>query len=71
MNITIGITCGCGQTETVVAKRTVNKNEGRVYEDFSSIEEGFEGSTLFKVTQSHPDEQDVLCLNCGEKHAIC
>lgn len=70
MKITVGITCGCGQTETVVAKRTVSKNEGRVYEDFSSIEDGFEDSTLFKVSQSHPDELDVFCLNCGEKHAI-
>lgn len=71
MKITIGITCDCGQTEMVVAKRTVNKNEGRVYEDFSSIEDGFEGSTLFKVSQSNPDEQDVLCLNCRKRHTIC
>lgn len=70
MEITIGITCPCGQTETRIAKRTVNSNKGRVFEDYSDIEDGFEGSELFEVSQSHPDAKDVRCLNCGTRHEI-
>ena len=64
MKITIGIECECGETETTEATRTVVEFEGKVYEDYSNIVEGFEHSKSFHVHQSHPDAIDVKCLKC-------
>lgn len=69
MKITIGIQCECGETETAEAIRTVQEFEGKVYEDYSDIAEGFKDSKSFHVKR-HPNAIDATCLKCDLTHEI-
>ena len=69
MKITLTVECPCGRKATAVAKRHLVENEGRVYEDYSCIEEGFEGNKDFNFHLSHPEGIDITCV-CKRKHEL-
>lgn len=71
MRITFHIECDCGKTCSFVAKRTVEKFEGKVYEDYSSITDGIKENSdeKFSATTS-PDTVHVTCNNCKKKHEL-
>ena len=69
MKITITVECPCGRKATADAKRHIQENEGRVFEDYSVISDGFEGNPDFKMKQYHPDVLDIQCA-CGIEHEL-
>ena len=69
MKITVTIECECGETHSAVAKRTTNTNQGKVYEDYSCISEGFEDNPDVDFHQSYPDGIDITC-KCGRTHEL-
>lgn len=70
MKYTLIIECDCGNVESVTLTRTKHENEGRIYEDYSSLSESFEGNVKFKIKPSSPDELLVICKECGNKHNL-
>lgn len=69
MKIIVTVECECGATASAVATRTTNSNNGKVYEDYSSIGEGFEDNPTFTFHQSYPDGTDITCT-CGNEHEL-
>lgn len=71
MKYTLIIECECGNRVSVTPKRNIAKHEnGRVYEDYSSIAEGIEEVDNFSTNQSYPEGMDIICNNCGDRHEL-
>ncbi|PLS19518.1 hypothetical protein CVD28_03630 [Bacillus sp. M6-12] len=70
MKMKLTIECDCGTTDTITLKRTTNSHEdGRVYEDYSSISDGLEGTLKFSG-KVYPEGVYVTCLDCGKQHDL-
>lgn len=70
MKMKLMIECDCGATDIITLKRTTNSHEdGRVYEDYSSITDGMEGNAKFSG-KAHPEDVYVTCKNCGNHHEL-
>jgi hypothetical protein len=70
MKIQIAIECDCGITGTINPKRTTHAHEdGRVYEDYSSISDGVNEDSPFKV-KDQPDGVYIICKSCGKSHDL-
>ena len=65
MKMSVKITCDCGNQTEKELVRITNESNGKVYEDYLSFEDSFEGDTKFNINQSHPDEARITCLNCN------
>lgn len=64
MKMSVKITCDCGNQTEKELVRITNKNNGKVYEDYLSFEDSFEGDSQFNIHQSSPDETRITCLEC-------
>nr|WP_040109317.1 hypothetical protein [Jeotgalibacillus malaysiensis] len=70
MNVQMGISCECGNTENVSLKRITEEHDGRIYYEALAIEDTFENSTQFRVSQTQPDETTLICLHCSKTQSI-
>ncbi|WPS85633.1 hypothetical protein SMD22_00810 (plasmid) [Brevibacillus halotolerans] len=72
MKIKIELECECGNKLYIPLKRTINKlvESGRIYEDYSSITDSFNGNESFSVKQTVPEEVTFTCKVCGTSHEL-
>jgi hypothetical protein len=70
MKFELKITCECGENVTVPLLRTTHAHEdGRVYEDYTSISDSLEENEYFKG-KVQPDGVFVICQSCKKGHEL-
>lgn len=70
MNFSMTITCDCGETTLIPLKKTTHTHEdGRVYEEYTSISDSLEGNVAFEG-KVHPEGVFVICKNCKTTHDL-
>lgn len=69
MRFSLRILCDCGSYATFEPKRNTLNDEEKVYEDYSSIEEGIGENEIFKASIS-PDTVHIQCKICGRTHEL-
>lgn len=64
------IECDCGITDIITLNRTTNSHEnGRVYEDYTSISESLENHPHFKG-KAQPEGVFLTCKGCHKNHEL-
>lgn len=71
MEIEITIKCTiCSNKRTIPLKRIVNHNDGKVYDDYLSLEDSINNDGNFKTDMTNPEGFDVICGQCGHRHEV-
>lgn len=72
MKMSITLECDCGNKDTIILKRVINKipDTGRVYEDYSMITESDFKDRTFAMEKSQPDDVTIVCQKCGHTQEL-
>ena len=69
MIFSLRVECDCGSYAYFKPERHTLKDEKKVYEDYSSIEDGIIENPIF-FASTLPDTVRIVCKVCGHSHDL-
>lgn len=71
MKFWLRILCSCGRVTEYALKRTTNSLvDGKVYEDYTSIEDTINSAGGSFDARPHPEGNIIQCKHCGHRHDL-
>lgn len=66
MEVTLTITCSCGNQATIPLKRETEESQGKVFTDCLEIGTSLEEHDSFSSFMTSPEDTRLTCNQCGE-----